>query len=203
MNDDRSRYVSQAFNRWLERYSPPRSMAENERAQQDEADALMRSVLSFAPQRGFQEWTGLALDALSEACQTRAWPTVADVRKALKGVRYVPEGSGVSATFDPVAINANRMSRGEPVPERFLWGRWAQRILEAGVPKQTLDEYRKALHAAVFQSMGEDGAMKWAEDVKARHREDLDALRNEQAGRVRLARQAMPLPQRIAAYDWD
>lgn len=203
MNDDRSRYVSQAFNRWLERYSPPRSMAENERAQQDEADALMRAVLSFAPQRGFQEWTGLALDALSEACQTRAWPTVADVRKALKGVRYVPEGFASSATFDPVAINANRMSRGEPVPERFLWGRWAQRMMDAGVPKRTLDEYRKALHAAVFESRGEDGAMKWAEHVKARHREDLDALRNEQAGRVRLGRQAMPLPQQIAAYDWD
>jgi hypothetical protein len=178
-------------------------MAENERAQQDEADALMRAVLSFAPQRGFQEWTGLALDALSEACQTRAWPTVADVRKAMKGVRYVPEGLAASATFDPVAINANRMSRGEPVPERFLWGRWAQRMMEAGVQKRTLDEYRKALHAAVFQSMGEDGAMKWAEDVKARHREDLDALRDEQAGRVKLGRQAMPLPQQIAAYDWD
>lgn len=203
MNDDRSRYVSQAFNRWLERYSPPRSMAENERAQQDEADALMRAVLSFAPQRGFQEWTGLALDALSEACQTRAWPTVADVRKALKGVRYVPEGIALSATFDPVAINANRMSRGEPVPERFLWGRWAQRMMEAGVPKRTLDEYRKALHAAVFESRGEDGAMKWAENVKAHHAADLQALRDEQAGRVDTHRGRKVIPQRIAAYEWE
>lgn len=203
MTEDRKTYVSEAFNRWLERYSPPRSMAGNERAQQDEADALMRAVLAFAPSEGFRDWTGLALDALSEACETRAWPTVGEVRKTLRGVRFVPEGAAAAASLDPVAINSTRMTKGEPVPERFLWGRWAKQMLEAGVSKQTLDGYRRSLHAGVFESRGEGAALKWADEVKAHHAADLAALRDEQAGRVDTHRGRKVIPQRIAAYEWE
>lgn len=203
MTDERTAYVSEAFNRWLERYAPPRAMADNERAQQDEANALLRSVLAFAPPQGFRDWTGLALDALSEACQTRAWPTVAEVRKALKAIRYVPEGAVPAGTFDPVTINADRMKRGDPVSERFLWGRWARRMMDQGVSKATLDDYRRSLHAGVFASRGEDEAMKWADEAKARHRADLDALRDEQAGKVDTRRPGTVIPQRIKAFAWD
>lgn len=203
MTDDSKTYVSEAFNRWLRRYNPPKLMAGDDEAVQDEADALMRSVLAFAPKEGFRDWTGHALDALSEACQTRAWPTVAEVRKALKGMRYVPEGAAVSAKFDPVAINSDRMTKGEPVPERFLWGRWAKQMLEAGVSKQTLDQYRRSLHAGVFESRGEDAALQWADEVKSHHAADLQALRDEQAGRVDTHRGRKVIPQRIAAYEWE
>jgi hypothetical protein len=66
----------------LERYSPPRSMAKNHHAQVQEIDSLIRAIGFAAPKRDYEDWWQTFEDNLLSNHQTRAWPTLYEVKKA-------------------------------------------------------------------------------------------------------------------------
>lgn len=80
------------FNRWLERFSPPRQIADKPQALQDDAEALFRIILDHAPDEGWQDWWTSAIRALEASMTTRSWPSPGEVVRACRGaVAKMPE----------------------------------------------------------------------------------------------------------------
>ena len=52
MNSIREADLSQRFNEFLDRFSPPRGIVNNPTAMQQDADAMMQTVLRYAPRSG-------------------------------------------------------------------------------------------------------------------------------------------------------
>lgn len=90
------------FNRWLERFSPPRQIADKPQALQDDAEALFRIILDHAPAEGWQEWWDLTVRALEASMTHRSWPSPGDVVRACRG-----------ALAKMPATETNLQSRGE------------------------------------------------------------------------------------------
>ena len=80
----RTAEITQAFTRWLDRYSPPASIKDKPQAMQDEADMLLRALIRSAPGTNVGQWTERVLERVSERMKTRAWPTVFEISDAAK-----------------------------------------------------------------------------------------------------------------------
>ena len=85
--------LSTRFNRWLERFSPPRQIANNPQAMQDDADALLRVILDHAPSEGWQDWYQDAIRRLEVGMTHRSWPAPGEVVKACRAAE-APRPSG-------------------------------------------------------------------------------------------------------------
>jgi hypothetical protein len=93
----RTEIIHGILSRWLDRYSPPVAMKDNRQAIQDEAEALLRVLLRFAPKEGYEGWVADALDRCAYGMKTRAWPTVGDLGAACSNLRKDRRGDSVSA----------------------------------------------------------------------------------------------------------
>lgn len=80
----RDEYLSHRFNEFLDRFSPPRSIQNNPKAMQDDADAMLRTVVRFAPRDGYSEWLDGVLITLQDGMTTRSWPSPGEVTKACR-----------------------------------------------------------------------------------------------------------------------
>ena len=78
----RTEFLNNRLSTLLERYSPPRAMAKNREAQSQEIDSLMRAITSSAPARDYEDWWQRFEDNLLSNHQTRAWPTLFEVKRA-------------------------------------------------------------------------------------------------------------------------
>ena len=87
----RQEFLATRFNDWLERFSPPRRIANNFDAQQKDADALLGIIVSFAPREDYAEWLEAMLRRLESGMTTRSWPAPGEVTKACKNGREVGE----------------------------------------------------------------------------------------------------------------
>ncbi|MEO1949267.1 hypothetical protein [Thioclava sp.] len=85
--------ISMRFNAWLDRFSPPRQIASNPQAMQDDANGLLRIFLDHAPSEGWQEWYQDAIRKLEAGMTTRAWPAPGEVVKACRAAD-IPRPSG-------------------------------------------------------------------------------------------------------------
>ena len=85
----RQEFLATRFNEWLERFSPPRRIANNFDAQQKDADALLGIIVSFAPREDYAEWLEAMLRTLESGMTTRSWPAPGEVTKACKSGREV------------------------------------------------------------------------------------------------------------------
>lgn len=147
--------ISDQLHSFLERYSPPRNLAGNERALQAELDELLRVLLTIAPTaNGYVEWTIGTLRTLSERMQTRSWPTVGELYKVAmerrpKPFKTIKIGAAESDRSHNVQIMARRMKSGEAVGEEWLYGRCALELVASGlVSDETLRKYQSALWSA-------------------------------------------------------
>jgi hypothetical protein len=155
--------INGIFTRWLERYSPPNSMRDNARAQQDEVEALLRVLLKFAPGSDAGQWVREVLDQLEYQMKTRAWPTKGELGAACSNLRKVAARSATSEhDLHPVEINAARMNAGEAVGEDWLYGANAVALATSGlVSGDTMRRYRSGAYFARKAHLGEAKARSW------------------------------------------
>lgn len=78
---------------FLERFSPPRSIAGNPAAMAEETDQLLAAFARFAPRDGFQTWWLATTNELVRRMKTRAWPMVGEVETACQAARQLQQGS--------------------------------------------------------------------------------------------------------------
>ena len=154
--------LSQILTRWLNRYSPPRSMAGDQQAQQDEAEALFRVLMKFAPDAEYVDWTNAVLDQLEYQMKTRAWPTKGELGAVCSNMRKQSGGkAAASATAqsgwgtDTYEIIGARMRRGDAVGEGYLYGREACEIIKRRlVTNETMAAYRSIAYLSRKQMYG-------------------------------------------------
>jgi hypothetical protein len=170
----RSAEISGLLTRWLERYTPPAQIRDNQRAQQDEAEALLAVLLRFAPQADYGAFVARALDQLEYQMKTRAWPTKGELGAVCSNMRKdAPRPDDLTGPdMAPEAITARRMERGETVGEGWLYGRSAVELIATGaVTRETMERYRSAAYLSRKALYGEAAAAAWEAEAKARHDE--------------------------------
>lgn len=92
----RNESISEELTRFLDRYSPPRSIAANTVAMQDELNELLRVLLNHAPKADYTDWTVNALRHLAGRMKTRSWPTVGELTDAVNAMQRGRQVAGGS-----------------------------------------------------------------------------------------------------------
>lgn len=98
--------ISMRFNRWLDRFTPPRQIAGKPETQQDEANAMLRIFLDHTPEANWQAWFDKAIRTLETSMTTRSWPAPGEVIRACRGaVAEMPVAeSGINHRVESDAI---------------------------------------------------------------------------------------------------
>lgn len=163
--------IARAFALWLESYSPPRNIAGNADLMQREASRLAAALVKHAPNDGYLGWVDSVLESVSVQMKTRAWPTVAEIHAAASSARAARrECPAASTAVDHYELNANRMKAGERVGEGYLYGKEAVEMIARGlIDQETMTNYRSAAFLARKAIHGEESALAWEADCKARH----------------------------------
>lgn len=167
----RNDYLSQHFNEWLDRFSPPRSIQNNPKAMQDDADAMLAIVNKYAPSQGYAEWLDKVLTELTEGMTTRSWPAPGELVKACKSrVEHRAKPKGEDWKLDECAVIGAKMKAGDAVGEGWLYGRSAVDLIKRGlVDYETMTAYRSAAFLRRKEVQGEESALRWEVEAKARH----------------------------------
>lgn len=98
MTNARTDSMTEHLSGFLDRYSPPRPIQSNPSAQQAEADALLKTMLHFAPRTGYEAFCDELFTDLSRQMRTRSWPTNGEMADACKRtVEAARRSSGNSA----------------------------------------------------------------------------------------------------------
>jgi len=162
-----------AFNLFLDRYVPPKHLQANLEAMQAEADSLFKMIHENAPQIDFEPWLKLVIKYLEVNMETRAWPTVSEVAKAVQATSkqtYITAPSAVEAAIDPTRIIVQNIKSGRAVGEGHLYGRLPAEMLSRGqITEKDLDRYRIMLHEKKTRIWGEAAANKAKQENEARH----------------------------------
>lgn len=171
--------IAEYLSRWLDRYAVPVYLRGKVEASQAEAECLARVLCKFAPAMDYITFLNQVFDQVDFHAKTRFWPTVAELGAACsnvrKGTKLLPERA-VGPDLRPVAIIARKMMRGESVGEERLWGIGAvELIAERLVDEATMHGYRIAALNDRVATYGEEAALRWEAEAKARH-EDAKAL---------------------------
>lgn len=168
---NRNEYLSQVFNEWLDRFSPPRSIQNNPKAMQDDANSMLAIVSKYAPSQGYAEWLEKVLTDLTENMTTRSWPAPGELVKACKArfeQRERPKGE--DWVLDECAVIGAKMKAGQAVGEGWLYGRSAVELIKRGlVDYETMTAYRSAAFLSRKDTQGEESALHWEAEAKERH----------------------------------
>lgn len=187
MTTIREEFLSSRFNEFLDRFSPPRRIASDFDAQQREADAMLRTVLKYAPSDEYPRFLDRVLTQLQEGMKTRAWPTTGELAEACR--LFAPKRERpVDATqgLDAAVINAARMAAGEAVGDFWLFGICAVELEERGlVDPDVMRSYRAAAFATRKAFYGEGSALQWRVDREAAHDAARTVWRDSSASRIR------------------
>lgn len=105
MTSIREDFISTRFNEWLERFTPPRGIANNLDAQQKDANALLATVLRFAPAHDYGDWYDAMIIRLEESMETRAWPVPGSVAKACRSNAATGQANGNTLQFESQAVD--------------------------------------------------------------------------------------------------
>jgi hypothetical protein len=183
----RNEALYEEFTRWLGRYSPRRTLQQNEQALGDEINALMRMVLKMAPSSDYLRWLEKVTTNLDFQMKTSAWPTVAEVGAACSNMNKHealnnPKRASQFVPKTPMQIAAKRMNEGDAVGDEWLYGRSAVELIEAClVPADTMRKYRSALYFAAKDVWGEDIAKRREAEWIAKHESAEDQHRKVMA----------------------
>lgn len=169
----RTNTIQHMLGRWLERYSPPRSMVENEQAQADEVEALLRVLLKYAPSADYEGWVNAALDRCAYQMKTRAWPTMGELGAVCSNMKKEGVGFKVGEVAEPkdmAQMTADRMNKGEAIGEGWIYGVAACELAQRGlVDRETMTRYRSAAFFQRREMYGEEAAKAWEVDALERH----------------------------------
>lgn len=94
MSNIRDAEISQLMSGFLGRLSPPRGIANSEKALGEEMAALVKALSRCAPSQGYREWFDGFSDALSSRMKTRAWPIVSEIEAAAAAVSAMRHSGG-------------------------------------------------------------------------------------------------------------
>ena len=171
--DFRKTEISQRLNEWLDRLAVPFHLRDKPEAAQKEAEALLRMVLKYAPKTDYVAFVNRICDLLDSRMKDRKWPSPHDMGAACANVaKDAAKDSAVASDLDnsPEAITGRRMARGEPVGEGWLWGRAAVDLIAGQhVTREVMDRYRSGAFLARREAYGEEAALAWEAEAKARH----------------------------------
>ena len=171
--------IAECLSRWLDRYAVPVHLRGKVEASQAEAECLARVLCKFAPATNYITFLNQVFDHVDFHARTRFWPAVAELKEACcnvsKGAKLLNQTEG-ALNLRPLAIIARKMRRGEPVGEAYLWGIGAvELIAERLVDEATMRGYRIAAFNDRKAAYGEEAALRWEAEAKARH-EDAKVL---------------------------
>lgn len=163
--------IAQVLTRWLERFTPPVSIRDNQRAAQDAADALLRTILRFAPHSDYTPWVHNVLDRVEYQMKTRAWPTVNEVGAVCSNLRKEsPKADGAAWTLDRFEIAAKRIREKQPVGDNWIYGPDAHELVTRGLATESdLDAYRSGLFFRLKDAWGPDRAAAVEDEFRRRH----------------------------------
>lgn len=168
----------------LRRYNAPEHLSANR--QKSEIEFMVTDIASEVP-------GGIETDALSKIlegmhqhirkhCRSRSWPSVAQfitaVQWAIKEetgeLVNTQRGLGAVHEFNTDDIMARRINAGRPVPESFIYGSGAVRLVASGdVTQYQIDQYRDVMFKNDVEIYKQDGAEKLRGRREKRHAEFL------------------------------
>lgn len=99
MSNIRDAELSQMLSGILGRLSPPRGIANSEKAMGEEVAALLKALSRCAPSQGYRDWFEKFSDALASRMKTRAWPIVSEIEAAASSLAVPKSGSVDGADF--------------------------------------------------------------------------------------------------------
>lgn len=89
----------------LERFSPPRHIAGNPAALEQEVSQLLDAFARFAPSQGFEEWWISVTSELGRRIKTRAWPLVGEVELACQNIRQARTGTTGEGAIEAMILD--------------------------------------------------------------------------------------------------
>lgn len=182
---NRNDWLTDSLRRYLDRRTMPQGLKDKPRAQADEVQALVKTLVRIAPVQGYQDWWDDFSDRLAEQADTRAWPTQNEMIKASRVAKrpfiqgderecWVQKPDG-SWEMDEAMHVAQKIRAGEPVGDEWLWGRsCAHMQRKHSVTDEELRPYRSALFFADKSLTDETTALRREAERKARHAAALD-----------------------------
>lgn len=200
----RVEYLSQRFNEFLDRFSPPRSIQNNPLAMQQDADAMLKIILARAPADGYSEWLDHVLEAVIEGMTTRSWPAPGELVKACNRCHTErAQGDGIAESAAVLRMAEWFSKFGRQMPGHGNAKRTAALIAQGVLANERearfrgFDLDRDQMATAMNQRMGKD---EWRHhvDVMARLWE-VDAITAE--ARIRAEHAAGAAPQEASIPD--
>lgn len=136
MTTPREDELTERLNEFLDRFSPPRSIQNNPKAMQDDADAMLRTVLRFAPATGYRDWLEQMLERLAEGMTTRSWPAPGELVRACRAMSQ-GRGDTPDSMIESAAI------------ERMIdwYGKFGDQLPGHGKPHRTAELIRRGVFA--------------------------------------------------------
>lgn len=133
--------LSLRFNKWLERFSPPRQIASNREAMQADANSLLRIILDHAPAEGWQDWYSDMIRKLEAGMTTRSWPAPGELVRACRGAERPRFNGHEDANVEAAAVDA-----------MIGWyQRFGNQMPRMGKPSRT----RKLIERGILRDLGE------------------------------------------------
>lgn len=99
MSNIRDAELSQLLSGILGRLSPPRGIANSEKAMAEEVAALLKALSRCAPSQGYRGWFERFSDALASRMKTRAWPIVSEIEAAAGSLETARASGAEGADF--------------------------------------------------------------------------------------------------------
>lgn len=164
--------IAKRLSEWLDRYAVPMHLRDNPKAAQAEAESLARILCKYAPSTDYEPFLNQVFMSLDERLKHRVWPNGVEMGAACLNIRKVagPQNEIVAEKKPEVEIIADRMKRGEGVPEGYLYGIAAVEMIALRlVDEPTMTGYRSAAFFQRKDVYGEEPALAWEAEAKARH----------------------------------
>lgn len=157
--DERKRVSTEMVVDFLEAYTVPRGLSDDAQAKRinSVADAFARRM----PTSGdYREQVEKVFDKIRDTHISNSWPAQAIFVMAMPaGDVITPKAAETFEPASPFAWAADAMRKGDPVPERYVWGRPSQQMLSAGeIDRATMDLYRRSSiehHRSVYRHEAE------------------------------------------------
>jgi len=169
--------------RYLDRRQMPRRLEGKGGAMEDEMRALVAALARVAPRSAdrLADWWPHFEAALGEIATGGLWPTEREIRDAAKMVGSIaPQVAVAPEPKSEHQIIADRMARGEPVGEGWLYGRAAcELIRQRLVDQATMSAYRSGAFFARKDTYGQAAALAWEAEAKAKHEAAKEAFRDD------------------------
>jgi len=170
----------------LHRYRLPDHLSDD--AIRDEVNLLVEDINQLVPNETTDADLRLLFPEINSAIRRRhgaqGWPPakvfIAATEDAVAAAAKKKAASNPTraASLDPFDITAAKMRAKEPVGEHFLWGRQAVELIARGLVDQpTMEGYRAGAFEARKEHYGEEEAIRWENEAKARHLAAKEAYR--------------------------